>query len=76
VQRIQTADQVQDPADFDPQDLGSPDWDVFDDQGRYLGIVTMPGRFQPLRLVGDVLYGIERDEYDVQSVVGYRMGSG
>lgn len=75
VQRIQTADQVQDPADFDPQDLGSPDWDVFDGEGRYLGVVTMPGRFQPLRLVGDVLYGVERDEYDVQSVVGYRLGS-
>ena len=73
VQRIQTAGQVEDPAEFDPQDLGSADWDVFDAEGRYLGMVTMPTRFQPVRLVGDVLYGVERDEFDVQSVVGYRV---
>lgn len=73
VQRIQTADQVDEAMEFNPQDLGSPDWDVFDEEGRYLGAVTMPGRFQPVRLVGDVLYGIERDDLDVQSVVGFRL---
>lgn len=73
VQRIQTADQVDETAEFDPQDLGSPDWDVFDAEGRFLGVVTMPAGFQPVRLVEDVLYGVERDDFDVQSVVGYRL---
>jgi sugar lactone lactonase YvrE len=29
------------------QDIGSRDWDVFDPDGRYLGVVTMPTRFTP-----------------------------
>ncbi|MDT8340086.1 MAG: hypothetical protein RQ751_01120 [Longimicrobiales bacterium] len=73
VQRIRAVEQVDDATEFNPQDLGSPDWDVFDADGRYLGVLTMPGTFQPLRLVGDVLYGIETDDFDVQSVVGYRV---
>jgi hypothetical protein len=48
---------------------GSPDWDVFDRDGRYLGVVTMPPRFQPARFIGDRIYGIQRDELDVQYVV-------
>lgn len=73
VQRIQTAEQVAESGSFNPRDLGATDWDVFDAEGRFLGGVEMPQRFQPLRLVGDVLYGIERDEFDVQSVVGVRI---
>jgi hypothetical protein len=50
-------------------DLGAPEWDVFDRDGRYLGIVRMPTRFMPLRFIGDKIYGIQRDELDVQYVV-------
>lgn len=60
---------------FNPQqDLGSSDFEVFDAEGRYLGVVTMPDRFTPLRFEGDVVYGIWRDELDVQYVVRLRIG--
>ena len=60
---------------FNPQqDLGSSEFDVFDAEGRYLGLVTMPDRFTPMRFVGDVVYGIWRDELDVQYVVRLRIG--
>ncbi|TFG54134.1 MAG: hypothetical protein E4H37_01220 [Gemmatimonadales bacterium] len=60
---------------FNPQqDLGSSDFDVFDAEGRYLGVVTMPERFTPLRFEGDTIYGIWRDELDVQYVVRLRIG--
>jgi hypothetical protein len=49
--------------------MGSPDWDFFDQDGRYLGIVKMPTRYQPMRFLGDRIYGIQRDELDVQYVV-------
>ncbi|HSM16974.1 MAG TPA: 6-bladed beta-propeller [Gemmatimonadales bacterium] len=60
---------------FNPQqDLGSSEFEVFDAEGRYLGVVTMPDRFTPLRFEGDVVYGIWRDELDVQYVVRLRIG--
>ena len=49
-------------------DQGSDDWDVFDAEGRYLGFVTMPDRFSPFSLKGDLLYGVWRDEVEVQYV--------
>ena len=58
--------------DLNPQlgfGLGAPDWDVFDAEGRYLGVVTMPERYQPLRFVGHQVYGVWRDELDVQYVL-------
>ena len=55
-------------AEFNPQDLGADEWDIFDAEGRYLGIVTMPDRFSPFSLRGDLLYGVWRDEFEVQYV--------
>jgi hypothetical protein len=49
--------------------MGSPDWDFFDQEGRYLGIVKMPTRYQPIRFLGGKIYGIQRDELDVQYIV-------
>lgn len=49
-------------------DLGASDWEVFDAEGRYLGTIDMPHRFQPVTFEGDLLYGIWRDEFDVQYV--------
>jgi hypothetical protein len=54
-------------------DQGSDDWDVFDADGRYLGVVTMPDRFSAFSLKGDLLYGVWRDEFEVQYVKVYRI---
>lgn len=55
---------------FNPQyDLASRDWDVFDGEGRFMGVIRMPPRFQPVKFVGTTIYGIQRDELDVQYVV-------
>ena len=54
-------------------DQGSDDWDVFDGEGRYLGVVTMPDRFSPFSLKGDLFYGVWRDEFEVQYVKVYRV---
>lgn len=51
------------------EDSGAPEWDVFDPDGRYLGVVTMPDRFAPRLFVGEKLYGVWRDDLDVQYVV-------
>lgn len=36
----------------------APDWDVFDREGRYLGIVTLPDRFIFRSFWGDRIYGV------------------
>jgi hypothetical protein len=55
--------------EFDAQDIGSPEWEVMDAEGRYLGVVTLPDRFQPVNVKGDHIYGIWRDELDVQYIM-------
>ena len=60
------------------EDAGADDWDVFDADGRFLGVVTMPDRFAPRLLAGNLVYGVWRDDLDVQYVVRLRivMGGG
>ena len=59
---------------FDIQlDLAAPRWDVFDHEGRYLGIVEMPGRIQLFDIERDAFYGVARDEFDVQYIVRLRL---
>ena len=53
--------------------FGAREWDVFDADGRYLGMVALPIRFDPVRFVGNLLYGIGRDELDVEYVVRLRV---
>lgn len=53
--------------------LGGARWDVFDGEGRFLGPVEMPNRFQPVRFQGELIYGIWRDELDVQHVMVLRV---
>lgn len=66
---------VEERENFNPLlSLGSPRWDVFDPEGRFMGSIEMPSRYQPLRFVGDRIYGIWRDELDVQYVVVLRLG--
>ncbi len=71
VQRVQqpTLLSAEEQQTWNPQlDMGSTDWDVFDAEGRYLGVVQMPHRFQPVTFEGGLVYGIWRDEFDVQYV--------
>lgn len=65
---------VEEQESFNPLlSLGSSGWDVFDAEGRYLGAVEMPPRFQPLRFQGDRIYGVWRDELDLQHVLALRI---
>ena len=76
VQHIQSAGDLSEEelADFDiTQDAGAPEWDVFDADGRYLGEVTMPPRFTPRGFHGNKMYGVWRDELDVQYVTRMRI---
>jgi hypothetical protein len=77
VQRIRSARDMAEGAEegfeFDPQDIGSPEWEVFDADGRYLGVVTLPERFTPVNVKGDLLYGVWRDELDVQYIMRLRL---
>jgi hypothetical protein len=74
VQHIQSPSDVPEGTEWNPlQDIGARDWDVFDRDGRYLGVVTMPERFAPRLLRGEHIYGVARDELDVQYVVRLRI---
>ena len=73
VQRIRSGDEISEEGDFDPQDMGSNTWDIFDREGRYMGDVTFPGKYQPIKVMDDRIYGIARDELDVQSMKVYRV---
>ncbi len=75
VQQIRSAEEMAaGGGEFDIQDTGSNRFDVFDSQGRYLGVIELPQRFQPMRVVGSYVYGIWRDELDVQHVRRLRIG--
>ena len=69
VQEIQTPDDVAAAGGtFNLQDIGGATWEVFDERGRLLGTVDMPARFTPVVFVDDHIYGVLRDELDVQYV--------
>jgi len=53
----------------DPRDMGSPTWDVFDAEGRLMGEVELPAKFTPLHIRSDEMWGVWRDDLDVQYVV-------
>jgi hypothetical protein len=55
------------------EDTGAPEWDVFDAEGRFLGMVSMPRRFAPRVFRDDKIYGVWRDELDVQYVMRLRV---
>jgi hypothetical protein len=55
------------------EDLGSALWDVFDPEGRFLGVVTLPDRFTPSLFRDDAIYGVWRDELNVEYVVRLRL---
>ena len=49
------------------------DWEVFDSEGRFLGAVVMPSRFDPMVFRGDKIYGTWRDGLDVSYAVRFRV---
>lgn len=55
------------------EDFGATEWDVFDREGKYLGVVEMPHRFQPRAFYDDKIYGVWRDDLDVQYVLRLRI---
>lgn len=55
------------------EDFGSSGWEVFDREGRFLGTVTMPPRFQPRLFLDDRIYGVVRDDADVPYVARLRI---
>ena len=58
---------------FNIQDIGGPDWEVFDEEGRLLGSVQMPPRFMPLLFEDDYIYGVLRDDLDIQYAARMRV---
>ncbi len=76
VQRIQTpgglSDEELERYNF-LEEFGSTTSDVYDRDGRYLGVVKLPDRFQPRTFRSDKVYGVWRDELDVQHVMRLRV---
>jgi hypothetical protein len=69
VQSVQTPETVMEAGGtFDIQDIGGPSWDIFGADGRLLGVLQTPARFNPLLFHDDQIYGVIRDDMDVQYV--------
>ena len=46
-------------------------YDVLQLSGDFLGVLQFPPRFRPMAALGNRVYGVARDEYDVETVVVY-----
>lgn len=57
---------------FDVRAIGDNSYDVFDPEGRFLGVITTPRGFEPLRSDDDYVYGVGRDDMGVQHVIRLR----
>ncbi|TVP51404.1 MAG: hypothetical protein EA350_00105 [Gemmatimonadales bacterium] len=78
VQRVEAGEALDDLTmeSLQAGEFGSRRWDVFDTEGTYLGAVEMPDGVQPLRFVGDHLYGIHSDDLRIQRAVRLRVTRG
>jgi len=56
-----------------PDDSTALDWPRFDADGFYQGTATMPLRFRPTAVRGDVVLGVYQDRFDVEYVRAYRL---
>ena len=54
------------------RDFRSPRWDVFNSAGVFLGTVEMPDRFEAYVFTDERVYGVWRDELDVEYVMVLR----
>lgn len=76
VQRVNNLERMSEDEreNWDPQlDQGAPEWDVFEADGRYGGVLELPARFTPFAIEQDRVYGVFRDDFDVQYVRVYRL---
>jgi hypothetical protein len=73
VQRIRPVADLLEEGQPDFTHPGASEWDVFDSEGRLLGVVTMPPRFIPTEFRGNKIYGVLRDESDVSYAVRLRV---
>lgn len=76
VQRLRYLDDLTDEEkkNWNPQlDSGSADWDVYESDGRYGGVVTMPTGFTPFVFDGNRMYGVFRDDFDVQYIKAFEL---
>ncbi|MEX0907619.1 MAG: hypothetical protein WD054_04755 [Gemmatimonadota bacterium] len=48
-------------------------YDVLEPDGRGLGTVTLPEGFTPMHMRGDYVWGVQRDEYDVNYITRLRI---
>lgn len=78
VQRVDPDGELDPSAFEDLQNFqfGSRGWDVFDQEGRYLGVMEMPEGFTPRRVLGNAVYGIHSDDLGIQRVARYRLVRG
>ena len=49
------------------------EWDVFDREGRYLGVMDMPTGEIAFKFAGDRIYGVWEDDLDVQHILAWRI---
>jgi len=73
VQRIRSAESFAELGEFSPTDPGADEWDIFDAPGRHLGALPLPSRLTPFHVEGRTIYGVTKDELDVQHVVRIRV---
>lgn len=79
VQRLRDISEMSDEEreSWNPQlDQGGRTWDVFESDGRYGGVVELPARFTPFAIEEDRIYGVFRDDFDVQFVRVYALDTG
>lgn len=76
IQRVLSAERAADGDDFSLEEMGAREWDVFDRDGRLLGVVTLPARFRPSRFHANRLYGVLKDELDVSYAVALELSGG
>lgn len=62
-----------DHVEFGLHAFATPEYDIFDREGRYLGTMTPPNGFDPMMARGEHIYGVQRDDLDVQYVVRLRV---
>lgn len=60
-------------ASFGLHAIAAPEYDIFDREGRYLGTMTPPRGFDPMMAREEHIYGVQRDDLDVQYVVRLRV---
>ena len=55
--------------------FGGGTWDVLGSEGAFLGVVRLPARFRLMEVADGAVYGVLRDDMDVQWVVRLRLES-